>query len=81
MATSEPWEVGSRLPSIEPQSATTTALNSDIETLTAFKDTLADIPIKGVLESVIFILTLVKVSHFPFLFLHPLIIHTTRTRW
>ena len=64
MATSEPWAVGGRPPSIEPQPATTTALNSDIETLTAFKGTLTAIPIKGVLESVIVILTLVRVSVF-----------------
>jgi hypothetical protein len=54
MALSEPPHVGSR-------STTTAVLNADIETLTAAKDTLKIIPVKVVFESVIVILTLVRV--------------------
>ena len=54
MALLEPPNVGSR-------STTTVVLNADIETLTAIKDTLEIIPVKAVFESVIVILTLVRV--------------------
>jgi hypothetical protein len=48
-------------PNVESHSATTAALNADIETLTAAKGTLEIIPVKVVFESVIVILTLVRV--------------------
>jgi hypothetical protein len=48
-------------PNVESHSATTAALNADIETLTAAKGTLEIIPVKVVVESVIVILTLVRV--------------------
>ena len=54
MTTLEPHNVDS-------YSATTAALNADIETLTAAKDTSEIIPVKLVFESVIVILTLVRV--------------------
>ena len=82
MATSEPWAIGGGLPGIESQSATAAALNGDLETLIDFKDTLTTIPIKGVIESAIVFLTLVRVSLFsPFQFSQPLIGNTIRTRW
>jgi hypothetical protein len=46
---------------IGSHSATTAALNAGIETLIAAKDTLEIIPAKAVFESVIIILTLVRV--------------------
>jgi hypothetical protein len=54
MALSESLSVGSC-------STTTSVLNADIDTLTATKNTLEIIPVKAVFESVILILTLVRV--------------------
>ena len=61
-------------------SVTTAVLNADIETLTAFKDTIEVAPVKAVFESIIVILTLVKVRFLLFPLLHPLIGDTTRAR-
>jgi hypothetical protein len=67
---------------VDSRSATTAALNADIETLTAAKDTLGIISVKVVFESVIVILTLVRVRDpvmFPYLC--SLLDNTIRTRW
>jgi len=75
MATPEPWAVGDN-----PHEATTAVLNADIETLTALKDTIESIPVKAVFESVIGILTLVRMRLLtPFPLSHPLIGDVTRT--
>ena len=51
----------SELPNVGSRSTTTAVLNADIETLTTARDTLEIIPVKAVFESVIVILTLVRV--------------------
>ena len=79
MVTPELWAVGDT-PNVEPHSVTTAVLNADIETLTAFKDTIEVAPVKAVFESIIVILTLVKVRFLLFPLLHPLIGDTTRAR-
>jgi len=81
MTTPESWAVGDTPPNIEHQPAITAVLNAEINTLTVFKDSIESTPIKAVFESVIAILTLVRVR-FPVLvpLLHPLISGTTRTR-
>ena len=48
-------------PNVESLSTTTAALNADIDTLTAAEHALEIIPVKVVFESVIVILTLVRV--------------------
>jgi len=81
MATLEPWGVDDVLSTIEHHSSTATILNTDIETLTVFKDTLKATPIKPIFESFIVILTLVRVRLLVlFLSLHPFIGNTVRTR-
>ena len=61
---------------------TTTVLNADMEILATFKDTIEATPVKAVFESVIGILTLVRVRFLVlFSFLHPLIGEATRMRW
>ena len=81
MATLEPWAAGDPPLNPESNSATTTVLNTNIETLTAAKNTVEITPVKGAFELAIAILTLVRVS-IPVLsrFLHPFIGETTRTR-
>ena len=68
-------------PNVGSHSATAAVLNADIETLTAVKDTIQATPIRTVLESVIVILTPIKVK---FLLLFPFprlfISYATRTR-
>ena len=61
MATLEPWEVDDICSTIEHYPAVTAILNTNIETFTAFKDTLKDTPVKAIFESIIVILTLVRV--------------------
>jgi len=59
----------------------TAILNTEIETLTALKDTLGATPIKPIFNSATIILTLVRVRlHVLFSFLHSLIGNTVRTR-
>ena len=66
---------------IESGWVTIATLNADIETLNAFKDTVEATPVKIVLESVIVILTHIRVRLLVLLpFLHQLIGNTTRTR-
>ena len=80
MTTLEPWAVGDVPPGVVNHTTTTTMLNADIETLTAFKDTVEATLMKGVFESVIGILTLVRVRVLtPLPFSHPLICDVTRT--
>lgn len=80
MTTLEPWVVGNT-PVVEPHPTTNAALSADMKTFAAFKDTVKATPIKTVLESVIVVLTLVRVR-VPVLspFSHPLIGDITRTR-
>ena len=81
MAASEPWAVGDT-PDVELHSVTTAMLSADIETLAAFKDTIQPTPVKAVFESVIGILTLVRVKSLVlFPFSRPLIGEANRTRW
>jgi len=81
MATSEPWGVDGIPPTVEHHQAITTILNTDIETLTVLKGTLKATPIKPIFESVIAILTLVRVRLLaPFPLLHSLTGDTARTR-
>ena len=61
MTTPEPWAIGDTPPNVESRSTTTAILNSDIETLTALKNTTKATPVKAVFESVVVILTLVRV--------------------
>jgi hypothetical protein len=68
-------------PNVESHSATTAAFDADIGTLTAAKDTLEIIPVKVVFESVIVILTLVRVRVLILLpCLYSLLDNTIRTR-
>jgi len=62
MATFEPWAVDDTPLTTEHHSPITTMLSADIETFTTFKDTLKATPIKAIFESVIVILTLVRVG-------------------
>jgi len=81
MATLEPWEVDDIPATIEHHPAVTAILNTDIETFTAFKDTLKATPVKAIFESIIVILTLVRVSlRVLFSSSHSLIGNTVRTR-
>ena len=70
MTTLEPWAVGGSPTNVEYHPATATMLNADIEVA----------PVKAVFESIIAILTLVKVRFLLFPLLHPLIGDTTRAR-
>ena len=81
MAASEAWAVGDT-PDVEFHSVTTAMLSADIETIAAFKDTIQPTPVKAVFESVIGILTLVRVKSLVlFPFSRPLIGEANRTRW
>ena len=80
MTTSEPWVVGDA-PNIQSLSVTIAILNADIETFAAFNDTVEPTPVKAVFESVIVILTLVRVGFLVlFRISYSLIGDTTRTR-
>ena len=80
MATSEFLGVDGMPSTIEHDPEITTILHTDIETLTIIKGTLKDTPVKTIFESVIVILTLVRVKFLVFLpFLHSLIGNTIRT--
>lgn len=82
MATLEPWGVDDISSAIGHHPAITAILDIDIETLTAIKDTLEATSIKPIFESIIAILTLVRVSLLVlFPFLHSLISNMVRTRW
>lgn len=61
MATLEPCAVGDTS-DVKSHSATAAMLSAHVETLAAFKDTVEAIPAKAVFESVVVILTLVKVG-------------------
>lgn len=61
MTASEAWAVGDAYSDVRSRSTTTAVLKADIETLTAFKDMVEATPVKAVFESVIVILTLVRV--------------------
>jgi len=81
MATSESWGVDGIPSTVEHYPAITAILNTDIETLTALNDTLKDTPVKQIFESIVVILTLVRVRLLVFLpFLLSLIGNTVRTR-
>ena len=60
---------GDTPPDVEDRSAITAELNTDIQTLTVFKGTVEAAPAKAVFESIIVILTLIRVR---FLTLFPL---------
>jgi len=82
MATLEPWGIDDISSPIEHHPAITVILDTDIETHTAFKDTLEATSIKPIFESIIAILTLVRVSLLVlFPFLRSLISNTVRTKW
>jgi len=61
MTTSEPLADGDTPPDVEDRSAVTAVLSADIKTLTTFKDIVEAAPVKVVFESVIVVLTLVRV--------------------
>ena len=61
MTTPGPWAVGDIPTNVAQHETTTAVLNAEIETLTTFKDIVESIPVKAVFESVIGILTLVRV--------------------
>ena len=62
-------------PDVKSHSETTAVFNADIESITAAKDAEEIIPVKVVFESVIVILTLVRVRG---LVLSPLLVLTSR---
>ena len=80
METSDPWAGRDTIPNIGCDPETTVTMSADIKSLATLKDTFEPAQVKGVFESVIAILTLVKVS-FPvrFSLLDLLIGGTTRT--
>lgn len=80
METSDPWTGRDTILNIGCDPETTIAMNADIKSLATLKDTFEPAPVKGVFESVVGILTLVKVG-FPvrFSLLDLLIGGTTRT--
>ena len=81
MTTPKPWAVGDPLPDPEHHSMTVAALSAGEEYLAAVKDTAETTAIKTVLESIVNILTLVRVRMFVLHpFLRPLIGDTVRTR-
>ena len=61
MTVLEPQVVVDVPPNVEGNSTTTAVLNADIRILTAFKDIVETAPGKGVFESAIVILTLIRV--------------------
>ena len=78
MAAPRHWAVGDAHPNVEPRSSTSAAFNADIGALNAFKDTIVITPVKVVFESVIAILTLVRVRLVPAPLLHLLTKRATR---
>ena len=80
MATFEPFGVDNVPSTVEHYSTITATLNTDIEALTALKDTLKATPAKPIFESIIVILTLVRVRVLLLPFLHSLIGNAIRTR-
>ena len=65
--------VGNATPNLEPNSTTTTVLNTDIETLSTAKNTVRVAPVKEASDSAIAILTFVRVRIpvlLPFLYAH-----------
>ena len=81
METSDPCTGRDTIPNIGCDPETIIAMNADIKSLTTLKDTFEPAVVKGVFESVIAILTLVKVIFpVPFSLLHLLIGGTNRTR-
>ena len=77
----EPRMVGATALDPEANSTMAVALNTEIKTLTAAKNTVEITPVKAAFESSITILTLVRVRvPILFLFLHPLISDLARTR-
>lgn len=81
MTTLGPSIADDTLSAVEHHPTMTPMPNTNIETLTAFKDTLKSTPIKAVFESLIVILTLVRVSFLAlFPLLHSLISDTVRMR-
>lgn len=65
MVALEPLSIGAAAPNIDRCSATAAALNADIQCLVACKDAAEAASMKAVFESVIAILTLVRVRFFP----------------
>ena len=61
MTVLDPQAVVDVPPSVEDNSMTTAMLNADIRILTTFKDVVGTTPVKAVFESVIVILTLIRV--------------------
>ena len=61
MATLEPWSVDDIPSTVEHRSAIAAILSTDIETLTTFKDTLNATPARPIFESIVVILTLIRV--------------------
>ena len=81
MTTHESRAVDDVSSNVVNQSATTAALNAEIETLAAFKSSVENTRVKAIFESAIVILTLVRVRLLVmFLFSNPPICDTTRTR-
>jgi len=81
MTAPEPRAVGDIPTNAAHHETTIAVLNADIETLAAFKDTVESVPAKAIFESVISVLTLLKVRLLtPFPLSHPLIRDTNRTR-
>ena len=81
MPASVSWAAGDPTPNLKSNSTMTVALDGYIEALTAAKSTVEITPVKAVFESTIAILTLIRVKNIIlFLFSHPLIRGTTRTR-
>ena len=81
MTTPEHRAVGDIPTDVAHHAATTTVLNTEIKTLSALNATIVPKPLRAVFESVIVILTLVRVSLLIlFLFLHQLIGGAARTR-
>lgn len=74
MATLKPPAIGDTPSNVYPHSTMAAALNADIQSLTTFKDMVQDATVKEVFESVIAILTLIRVRFSPqFLTSFPLI--------
>jgi len=81
MTTPEPWAVGDISTNVTHHSTTTATLSAEIKVLTAFKSIVEFTPAKAIFESVIVVLTLVRVSFLvPFPFSYLLISGMTRTR-
>jgi hypothetical protein len=64
MATLEPRAIDDAPPNIDHYLATTAALDAEIRSLTALKDTVEDPTLKTVFESVLVILALARVGFF-----------------